>query len=51
MCPYRFCDYPSGGGVSSRVYILMMRDSLYYLTALLCVTIILGWWNFPMLGD
>jgi hypothetical protein len=48
--PFDFVIAPSGANVSSCVYILMMRDSLYYFIALLCVAVVLGWLIFLMLG-
>jgi hypothetical protein len=31
-------------------YLIMMRDSLYYFVALLCVAVVLGWLIFLTLG-
>jgi hypothetical protein len=47
---FDFVIAPSGAGVSSCVYILIMRDSLYYFIALLCVAVVLGWLIFLTLG-
>jgi hypothetical protein len=48
--PFDFVIAPSGANISSCVYILIMRDSLYYFIALLCVAAVLVWLIFLTLG-